>query len=91
MSTVVFVHAHPDDEALLTSGTMARLSAHGHRVVLVMATDGAAGLVSQEVASDGDVAATRQAELAAGAFFTGAETTQCERIVLRICNFNSLN
>ncbi|MFA7265300.1 MAG: PIG-L family deacetylase [Candidatus Nanopelagicales bacterium] len=64
MSTVVFVHAHPDDEALLTSGTMARLSANGHRVVLVMATDGAAGLVSQEVAAGGDVAATRRAELA---------------------------
>lgn len=64
MSTVVFIHAHPDDEALLTSGTMARLSANGHRVVLVMATDGAAGLVSGEVAAAGDVAATRQDELA---------------------------
>ena len=42
--TVVFVHAHPDDEALLTSGTMAALTAHGHRVVLVVATAGEAGL-----------------------------------------------
>ncbi len=42
--TVVFVHAHPDDEALLTSGTMAALAAHGHRVVLVVATAGEAGL-----------------------------------------------
>src|SRR6478609_6796478 len=41
--TVVFVHAHPDDEALLTSGTMAALAAHGHRVVLVVATAGEAG------------------------------------------------
>lgn len=64
MSTVVFVHAHPDDEALLTSGTMARLSANGHRVVLVMATDGAAGLVSQDIAEAGDLAATRSKELA---------------------------
>lgn len=64
MSTVVFVHAHPDDEALLTSGTMARLSDHGHRVVLIMATDGAAGLVSSAIAEEQDVAALRQTELA---------------------------
>ena len=42
MTTLVFLHAHPDDEALLTSGTMARAAAEGHRVVLVVATDGAA-------------------------------------------------
>jgi LmbE family N-acetylglucosaminyl deacetylase len=33
----VFFHAHRDDEALLTAGTMARLAAEGHRVVLVVA------------------------------------------------------
>ena len=38
--TVVFFHAHPDDEALLTSGTMAKIAAAGHRVVLVVATAG---------------------------------------------------
>jgi LmbE family N-acetylglucosaminyl deacetylase len=38
--TVVAFHAHPDDEALLTAGTMARAAAEGHRVVLVLATDG---------------------------------------------------
>ena len=41
----LFFHAHPDDEALLTSGTMAKLAAQGHRVVLVVATAGEAGLV----------------------------------------------
>ena len=46
MTTLVFVHAHPDDEALLTAGTMARAAAEGNRVVLVVATDGAAGLTS---------------------------------------------
>ena len=40
----MFFHAHPDDEALLTAGTMARLAAEGHRVVLVVATAGEAGL-----------------------------------------------
>lgn len=59
--TLVFVHAHPDDEALLTAGTMARAAAEGHRVVLVVATDGAAGLTSSDYATD--LASTRAAEL----------------------------
>ncbi len=42
----VFFHAHPDDEALLTAGTMARLAAEGHRVVLVVATSGEQGLAA---------------------------------------------
>lgn len=40
MATVVAFHAHPDDETLLTGGTLARLSAAGHRTVIVVATDG---------------------------------------------------
>ena len=40
---VVFFHAHPDDEAIFTGGTMARLSEGGHRVVLVTATRGEHG------------------------------------------------
>lgn len=44
--TLVFVHAHPDDEALLTSGTMARAIAEGNRVVLIVATSGEAGLTT---------------------------------------------
>jgi LmbE family N-acetylglucosaminyl deacetylase len=43
--TLVAFHAHPDDEALLTAGTLARAVAEGHRVVLVVATAGEAGLV----------------------------------------------
>src|SRR5207244_4915965 len=41
--TAVFLHAHPDDEAILTGGTIAKLSAAGHRVVLVVATRGELG------------------------------------------------
>jgi LmbE family N-acetylglucosaminyl deacetylase len=37
MATIVALHAHPDDEVLLTGGTLARLSAEGHRVVIVLA------------------------------------------------------
>lgn len=59
--TVVFVHAHPDDEALLTSGTMAALAQQGHRVVLVVCTDGAAGLADAH--EHGDLAAVRHGEL----------------------------
>src|SRR5690348_2196942 len=44
MSTIVFVHAHPDDEASSTAGSMARASDEGHRVVLVVATDGDHGV-----------------------------------------------
>jgi len=38
--TVVAFHAHPDDEALLTGGTLAKLAHEGNRVVIVVATDG---------------------------------------------------
>ncbi len=63
--TLIFVHAHPDDEALLTAGTMARAAAEGNRVVLIVATDGAAGLTSSEFATD--LAMTRMAEVAESA------------------------
>lgn len=43
MATVVAFHAHPDDEALLTGGTLARLAAEGHRTVVVVACDGVMG------------------------------------------------
>jgi LmbE family N-acetylglucosaminyl deacetylase len=44
--TLVSFHAHPDDEVLLTGGTLARAAAEGHRVVIVVATAGEAGLSS---------------------------------------------
>jgi len=40
METIVAFHAHPDDEVLLTGGTIARLAAEGHRVIIVVACDG---------------------------------------------------
>ncbi len=59
--TVVAFHAHPDDEALLTAGTMATLSAAGHRVVLVLATDGGLGLAASTYLA-GDLGETRLTE-----------------------------
>ncbi len=43
MATVIFFHAHPDDEAIATGGTMIGLADAGHRVVLVTATRGELG------------------------------------------------
>jgi LmbE family N-acetylglucosaminyl deacetylase len=42
-TTIVFFHAHPDDEAIFSGGTIARLAGEGHRVVVVMATSGGQG------------------------------------------------
>ena len=60
--TIVAFHAHPDDEALLTGGTMARAAAAGHRVVLVLATDGGAGLAATELRGDGSLGERRLTE-----------------------------
>lgn len=43
MATVVAFHAHPDDEVLLTGGTLARLAAEGNRVLVAVACDGVMG------------------------------------------------
>ncbi len=68
--TIVSFHAHPDDEALLTGGTLARAAAEGHRVVLVVATDGEVGLASGAVAADG-LGTRRAGELDAAAAVLG--------------------
>jgi LmbE family N-acetylglucosaminyl deacetylase len=54
MATVVFFHAHPDDESIATGGTMARLADEGHRVVLVTATRGEHGEVADDFLSPGE-------------------------------------
>jgi LmbE family N-acetylglucosaminyl deacetylase len=68
--TLVSFHAHPDDEALLTGGTLARAAAEGHRLVLVTATDGDAGGSAPGTAPD------RRAELDRAAAALG-----CARVV----------
>jgi LmbE family N-acetylglucosaminyl deacetylase len=61
--TLVSFHAHPDDEALFTGGTLARAAAEGHRVILVVATAGEAGLAATALTDDGGLAVRRTAEL----------------------------
>jgi LmbE family N-acetylglucosaminyl deacetylase len=73
--TLVSFHAHPDDEVLLTGGTLARAAAEGHRVVLVVATDGGAGLADGALTAD--LAAVREAELRSSAAALG-----CARVIL---------
>lgn len=65
MATVVFVHAHPDDEASQSSGSMARAVAEGHRVVLVVATNGDHGDAADDLAEGETVVLRRRAEAAA--------------------------
>ena len=71
--TLVSFHAHPDDEALLTGGTLARVAAEGHRVVLVTATAGEAGLSGDGMRDAASLEARRLAELAESARALGCE------------------
>ncbi|MGI9155017.1 MAG: PIG-L family deacetylase [Marmoricola sp.] len=66
--TLVAFHAHPDDESLLTGGTLAKAAAEGHRVVLVTATCGEQGLAGPRDGRGAELGTLRLAELeAAGA------------------------
>ncbi|WP_432989181.1 PIG-L family deacetylase [Dactylosporangium sp. CA-233914] len=79
--TLVAFHAHPDDETLLTGGTLARAAAEGHRVVLVTATLGEAGLANPETPTPSETRPTnsesatpRQTDLAQTAALTPGQT-----------------
>ncbi len=69
------LRAHPDDEVLV-AGTLARAAAEGHRVVLVVATDGGRGLAAEADGHGPELAARRREELAASARALG-----CARVV----------
>ena len=62
MSTIVFFHAHPDDEALSTAGTMTLLSESGDRVILVVATRGEEGEPVPGILKDGEPLEERRTE-----------------------------
>jgi len=72
MSTVAFFHAHPDDEAIFTGGTIALLSDAGARVVLVFATSGEHGEVRGDLERGESVGEHRARETAAAAHVLGA-------------------
>jgi LmbE family N-acetylglucosaminyl deacetylase len=60
MATVTFFHAHPDDEAIATGGTMAGLADAGARVVLVTATRGELGEIPEGMLAPGESLADRR-------------------------------
>jgi LmbE family N-acetylglucosaminyl deacetylase len=81
MATAVFFHAHPDDEALSTGGTMWLASHGGHRVVLVCATDGSRG--ETPGLDDGqEPEAERLAEMREAELRTAAELLGVHRVVM---------
>jgi len=71
MATIVFVHAHPDDEASATSGSMARAAAEGHRVVLVVCTNGEHGEVPEDLGPGETLVERRRAEVSRSAEVLG--------------------
>jgi len=54
MVTFVFFHAHPDDESIGTGGMIAKASALGHRVVVVVATKGEHGTKAEGLLRPGE-------------------------------------
>ena len=71
MSTIVFLHAHPDDEASQTAGTMRQAVDAGHRVVCVYATNGDHGSVPDDLADGETVVDRRRVEAEASARVLG--------------------
>ena len=71
MGTLVCLHAHPDDESIATGGTIARAVAEGHRVVLVVATNGDFGEVPEDLAPGETLVDRRRKETEASAAVLG--------------------
>jgi LmbE family N-acetylglucosaminyl deacetylase len=71
---LVALHAHPDDEAIFTGGTIVRAVAAGWRVVLVVATDGDQGVRTGSTA--GELASCRRNETLDAAALLGIERVE---------------
>ncbi len=77
MATLVTFHAHADDEAIATGGTMMKAAAAGHRVVLVVATDGARGEIPPGLlGAEETLAERREHELYAAAGILGTHRVE---------------
>src|SRR5262245_27422400 len=74
--TLVAVFAHPDDESFLCGGALARHTALGWRVLLVCATRGEAGEISDPALATPETLPTvREAELRTATRVLGIEHT----------------
>jgi LmbE family N-acetylglucosaminyl deacetylase len=75
--TIVFFHAHPDDESIATAGSMARAKHDGHRVILVSATRGELGEFAPDALAPGETLVERRvAELHAAAEVLGVDRVE---------------
>lgn len=73
MATLVCFHAHPDDEAIGTGGTIAKAVDAGHRVVIVTATRGECGEYPEGFLQPGEtLGEVRGREMEAAAELLGA-------------------
>ena len=81
--TILSIHAHPDDAEILAGGTLARLAAAGHRVVIVSMSPGDCGSHDH---SPEETAAMRRSEAANSARRIGAEYLCAEFRDLAIFN-----
>lgn len=73
MTSVVFLHAHPDDEAIFTAITMHRLHEQGVRVVLATATAGEEGVPLGQLRPGESVGSRRLTELEAACTVLGVD------------------
>jgi N-acetyl-1-D-myo-inositol-2-amino-2-deoxy-alpha-D-glucopyranoside deacetylase len=83
VKTMLLVHAHPDDESILTGGVIARAHLDGHRVVLVTATKGEQGEIAHvdgvpadEASARDQLGEVRSEELAAACEILGVDRTE---------------
>jgi LmbE family N-acetylglucosaminyl deacetylase len=77
MANLVFFHAHPDDEAISTGGTMALSADQGHHVTLVVATRGEMGEPVEGVLDEGELLGDRrEAESRRSAEILGVEVIE---------------
>jgi LmbE family N-acetylglucosaminyl deacetylase len=77
MGTIVSFHAHPDDEAIVCGGALARAAAEGHRVVVVFATRGEHGEVPDGFLGAGEtLGQRRERETYKAAMILGAQRVE---------------
>lgn len=77
MSSIVCFHAHPDDEALASGGTIAKLVDDGHLVTLVFATRGEVGKVEDGFLAPGvSLGEAREAEARKAAEILGVKNIE---------------
>lgn len=74
MATIVTFQAHPDDESITVGGSLRKAADEGHRVVLVVATNGEEGEIPEGLLAEGETLAQRRfAETQAAADVLGVK------------------